>query len=642
MEWHIKPGTPHQLGAKLTDTGCNFAIHAVGIKQLHLVIFDKENEESYFPLKPVLGDVYAIYIEGIPANTRYSYCQFIKGRKRWLLDPYANALTPHPVSEDIQAARVVDHQFDWHNAVRPHIPALKTTLLETHVKGFTKQHPEIDSKLQGTYLGLCQPVVIEHLKRMGITSVQLMPVTSSQDEAHLEDKKLTNFWGYNPVSFFAPSNRFATDDPVTELKTLVRELHKHNIEVMLDVVYNHTAESGEGGPVIHYKALDPQFYLRQRDRHHMNYTGCGNTVDLTHAPALRAVMDSLRHWVEEYHIDGFRFDLAATLGRRKDHFDIYSGFFQAIHQDPVLQSVKMIAEPWDIGPDGYQLGHFPPGWHECNDKFRDTLRSFWHNNGAHLGDFATRLMGSRDLFSASRWPAKLSINYITYHDGFTLQDLVSYNNRHNLDNAEQGKDGHGDNRSYNHGEEGVTTNAGIKTLRERQKRNMMASLMFSFGIPHLLAVDGLSHTQNGNNNAYCQDNEISWANWQLDETQQDFNCWLSAAMAARKKYMLPFFENFSGEKRELHRVQWFNPNGCPMVGDDWHRHAPIALHLGLYDDGTELLYLINPTKIPTRFRLPEGKAWRQILDTSETKIREKNLEDSYMQVPQSMTILRRY
>ncbi|WP_413112292.1 glycogen debranching protein GlgX [Thaumasiovibrio sp. DFM-14] len=641
MEWQIKPGKTDKLGATLTPKGCNFAIHAVNAKHLHLVLFNREGEETYFPLLHHRRHTYALQIDNVVAGSRYAYCQFHLGEKRWLIDPYADALTAHPLHPNIDINLVVDHNFDWQGASAPANENQSTVLCETHVKGFTQCHPDVPEELRGTYLGLCHPAVIDHFKRTGITTIQLLPITTKKDEQHLIDKGLTNYWGYNPVCFFAPDKRFAVNDPVVELKTMVRELHRHDIEVILDVVYNHTAEGGDGGELLHYKALDPQFYYQTSPGQYANFTGCGNTVDLTHPPALRSVLDSLRHWVETYHIDGFRFDLAATLGRRKDKFDIYSGFFQAVYQDPALQKTKLIAEPWDIGPDGYQLGHFPRGWNECNDKFRDTMRSFWHGEGVGLADFATRLMGSRDLFSASRWPDKLSVNYITYHDGFTLQDLVSYNQRHNEANGEKGKDGHGDNRSCHHGIEGPTDNLSITAVREKQKRNFMLSLLFSFGIPHVLAVDALSHSQGGNNNAYCQDTPVSWVNWALNERQQRFHKWLAAMIRARNTYMKPFIENFSGNTREMHRIRWMNSNGSPMTGGDWHKQHAIALHLGLYNNGRELLYLINPTKIPTRFRLPNGNEWQQICDTSETQIQSKTCNNSYMQVPQSLTILYR-
>ncbi|RXJ74628.1 glycogen debranching enzyme [Veronia nyctiphanis] len=483
--------------------------------------------------------------------------------------------------------------------------------------------------------------MIEHFKQLGVTTLQLMPVTAAVDEHHLKQKKLTNFWGYNPVAWFAPDNRFAVDDPVTEMKTMVRELHRHGFEVVLDVVYNHTAESGEPGPVFHHKLLDPLFYLHGYEGEFQNFTGCGNTVDLSHPPALKTVMDSLRYWIEEFHIDGFRFDLAATLGRRGESFDNAGGFFHSVYQDPIVSQAKLIAEPWDIGPDGYQLGHFPMGWLECNDKYRDTLRSYWHFSGQGLGEFATRIMGSRDLFSAAVWPDKSSVNYIAYHDGYTLQDLVSYQHKHNLDNGEGNRDGHGDNRSCNHGIEGETKDSNIVALRERQKRNLIASLMFSFGVPHLLAVDSLSHSQKGNNNAYCQDNPISWPTWQLAERESDFLSWMEAIIALRKVYMMPLIRAFSGPHRHTNRVVWRKQSGQPMEWQDWESKQVIALHIGVGEKGQELIFLANPTSNNTKFELP-NKPWRCLVDTRLGHIESPAQplgENDYTLISHSMAIL---
>ncbi|MGR5150573.1 glycogen debranching protein GlgX [Photobacterium swingsii] len=640
MDWQVTKGTAAPLGATLTATGCNFAIHAPNAKGLTLVIFDDNNDHHSIPLYKNHSHIYSAHVSGIQAGMRYAYSVISPKETLWLLDPYAHQLTDNPLSETVPTAVIRHHGFDWQNTEKPQIEQANTLVYELHVKGFTQLHPDIPTALQGKYLGLCHPACIEHFKSLGITTLQLMPIATSLDEAHLHDKELTNFWGYNPLCWFAPDTKFAISDPITELKTMVRTLHQHGIEVILDVVYNHTAESGHGGPIFNFKQLAPKAYLMNGQGEFENYSGCGNTVDLNYPPVLRTVMDSLRHWVEEYQIDGFRFDLAATLGRRGPLFDRRSAFFQSIHQDPVLQSTKLIAEPWDIGPNGYQLGGFPMRWNECNDKFRDITRSFW-NHKTSLGDFATRLMGSRDLFSASKWPDKLSVNYISYHDGFTLQDLVSYNHKHNEANKESNRDGHGDNRSFNHGIEGPTDTFAIINLRERQKRNLITSLLFSFGIPHLLAVDSLSHTQKGNNNAYCQDSEISWANWQLNKVQDDFQQWLQKIIAARSQFMVPFIEGFSGESRGEHRINWMKPNSQRLNVDDWHQHSPIILHLGLYHCGSELLYLINPDKVPTRFRLPKGSPWEIICDTADLNPSQPTVCTTHMQSAHSMTILHR-
>ncbi|MCG7585852.1 glycogen-debranching protein, partial [Photobacterium sp. OFAV2-7] len=505
----------------------------------------------------------------------------------------------------------------------------------------TKQHPQLDEQHQGSYLGLCQPQVIEFFKAQGITTLQLLPVTSCMSEPHLLKMDKVNFWGYNSLCFMAPEPRYAANDAVTEMKTMIRELHKNGIEVIMDIVFNHTAEGGEGGPKFHFKCLDKNYYLQDSNKNYLNYTGCGNTVDLTYQPSLNIVLDTLRHWVTHYQIDGFRFDLAATLGRKRDRFDTQSAFFKAIAQDPILRQVKLIAEPWDVGPDGYQLGHFPRGWNECNDRFRDTVKSYWLEGNNNVKEFATRLMGSRDLFSAGGWPDKLPVNFISYHDGFTLHDLVSYNHKHNHANGENNRDGHGDNRSNNHGVEGETSNYSVIYKRERQKRNLMTTLLFSFGIPHLLAVDSLSHTQGGNNNAYCQDNEISWANWELSKDDKRFNTWLTQMLAARKQVMSPFIKAFSGHERGHHRIHWYRSNGQMMTAEDWQGLNAFALYLGLYKTGNELMFLINSSDIPTRYRLPSGSKWSIVCDTSESRLNQRQVQTTYMQSAKSMTILYR-
>lgn len=587
------------------------------------------------------GAIHQCFIPNVTEDTQYSFCRKIKGSTQWLLDPCAKKVTRHPLCKKMLAAVTVKDQFDWQDVERPSIQRDETLIYELHAKGFSHLNRDLPEHLRGKFLGLCHPVMISHFKRTGVTTLQLMPIAASIDEAHLKSKKLTNFWGYNPVAWNAPDNRFAINDPVDELKTTVRELHREGIEVILDVVYNHTAESGEPGPVFHYKALDPLFYLHGYDGQFQNFTGCGNTIDLSHPPALKAVMDSLRYWVEEFKIDGFRFDLAATLGRRGECFDNAGGFFQTIYQDPVLSGIKLVAEPWDIGPDGYQLGHFPMGWLECNDKYRDTLRSYWHFNGQGLGEFATRIMGSRDIFSASVWPQKSSVNYITYHDGFTLQDLVSYQQKHNADNGEQNRDGHGDNRSCNHGVEGRTDNQSVVALRERQKRNLIASLLFSFGVPHLLAVDSLSHSQGGNNNAYCQDNNVSWPEWELDNNAKYFQTWMEAVISLRKQYMMPFIRAFSGAGRHTNRVEWLKQAGQPMEWQDWESERTIALHIGIGQDGNSLMILANPTADAASFSLLENQ-WELLLDTRQSsinKVAPKVVDNRFELIPHSMAIL---
>lgn len=639
MNWQFETGSPHDLGVTLSEEGCNFAIHAPSHLHLNLIIFDHDDQPCTIPLFAHNHGVHSVFIHDLGNGVKYAYQGKQGNDIVWILDPYATRLAENPFSTQVPAAVTYYQPFDWGNSRHPRIPRASTIINEVHVRGFTQSHPGIPEHIRGTYLGLCHPSILAHFKTLGVTTLQLLPIATSYDEPHLQEKGLTNFWGYNPLSWFAPDARFASEDPIAELKQLVKTYHEHNIEIILDVVFNHTAEGGEEGPAFHLKLLDKKYYLLNHDKSFINYTGCGNTVDLTYQPSLNIVLDNLRYWVNEFQIDGFRFDLAATLGRHGHYFAPDSAFFKAIAQDPVLKRVKLIAEPWDIGPDGYQLGHFPSPWNECNDKFRDTVKSYWLRRDNNVRELATRIMGSRDLVSAGLWPHKLPVNYIAYHDGFTLQDLVSYNHKHNMANGEHNRDGHGDNRSWNHGIEGDTDNYAVRFRRERQKRNLMATLLFSFGIPHILAVDALSHTQKGNNNAYCQDNDINWADWTPGEDKEDFKRWLSCMVDARQTYMTPFIQAFSGHDRGRHRVNWLRSNGTPMNADDWQHIEAFALTLGLDKHGDELMFLFNGSEIPTRYRLPENSRWKIICDTSELAVCSREIQTTYMQSAHSMTIL---
>ncbi|EKO3511906.1 glycogen debranching protein GlgX [Vibrio fluvialis] len=640
---------PYPLGATLDPNGCNFAVYAPANKDLLLALFHADDSYETHPLESEYAGIQHTYVEGIKAGQKYGFIVQHGDDLLCLSDPYAKALDKSltyevpfkPASSfDLAKCVVIDTQFDWQDTPKPERPREEMVLFETHVKGVTKQNPEVEKGLQGTYLGLISEPMLTFYREQNINTLQLLPIAACMHEPHLLEMGKVNYWGYNPYVFMAPDPRYARHDAVTELKTTIRELHKQGIEVILDVVYNHTAEGGEDGPIFNLKALDPHYYL-QHGPHFANFTGCGNTLDLSYQPSLTLVMDTLRYWVSEYHIDGFRFDLAATLGRNGDDFSRDAAFFKAVAQDPILRQVKLIAEPWDIGPNGYQVGNFPFGWNETNDKLRDITRSFWRGDQGYLKEFATRLMGSRDLYSAANWPYKLTVNYITYHDGFTLQDLVSYKLKHNEANGEQNRDGHGDNRSDNYGVEGETDNMVVRTIRERQKRNFMASLLFAFGIPHILTADVLSHTQQGNNNAYCQDNEISWLDWSLSERKTYFKNWLSEMVAARQTYMVPFIRAFSGEERNFNRIFWRRVDGSLMEHDDWNRLCSVALHIGIGEDGQELLYLINQTNAPARFKLPNdrGQEWRIICDTNMRNVQPGHAEGEVLQLPVSMTIM---
>lgn len=639
---------PLQLGASLDDSGCLFAIHAPNQPYLKLALFSENNTFKTYALESDCLGIQSAYIEGVKAGQRYGYIGRVDGKPHLISDPYAKALDgqaiyPRPFDSEnsfyLPKCLVIDDSFDWQDTDHPYIPREETILFETHVKGLTKRNAFVDEKDQGTYLGLVSPTMLEFYKQQNINTIQLLPIAACLDEPHLEPLEKVNYWGYNPYVFMAPDPRFAREDAVTELKTAVRELHRNGIEVILDVVYNHTAEGGDGGAVLNLKALDPRYYL-MHDHHFVNYTGCGNTVDLDYQPSLNLVMDTLRHWVTEYKIDGFRFDLAATLGRNGDQFNRKAAFFRAVAQDPVLSKIKLIAEPWDIGPNGYQVGQFPLGWNECNDKLRDITRSFWRGDHGYLKEFATRLMGSRDLYSAANWPYNLTVNYITYHDGFTMQDLVSYKHKHNQANGEDNRDGHGDNRSENYGIEGPTVNHTISEIREKQKRNFMTSLLFAFGIPHILTADVLSHTQQGNNNAYCQDNDISWLDWAMDERKTAFKEWLSNMLTARLKYMVPFVKAFSGPTRNLNRVYWRKVGGEAMSHDDWNQLSSVAMHMGIGKEGNELFYCINQTNAPARFSLPTDRdqTWKMICNTDSHELHRSIDERQVLVEPCSIAI----
>ncbi|CAK1851522.1 glycogen operon protein [Vibrio crassostreae] len=640
---------PYPLGATLGNTGCNFSIYSPDCKSLSLALFDENDEFTTYKLENEYADIRYVFIEGIKAGQKYGFIAETDNGPILLSDPYAKAIsepldyvTPYSNEKSFAMAKcvVVDDTFDWQNVEKPRISREETVLFETHVKGLSQLHPEVETNTKGRYLGLVSPEMLAFYKQQNINSLQLLPIAACMHEPHLLDMGKVNYWGYNPYLFMVPDPRYAEKDAVTELKTAIRELHRNGIEVILDVVYNHTAEGGEGGTTFNLKALDSRYYIKH-GCHYANFTGCGNTVDLTHQPALNLVMDTLRYWVSEFQVDGFRFDLAATLGREGDNYNPEAAFFKAVAQDPVLKETKLIAEPWDIGPNGYQVGNFPLGWNECNDKLRDITRSFWRGDQGYLKEFATRLMGSRDIYSAAHWPYKLTVNYITYHDGFTMQDLVSYKHKHNEENGENNRDGHGDNRSENYGVEGETENLLVIATREKQKRNFMASLLFAFGIPHILTADVLSHTQKGNNNAYCQDGVTSWLNWEDSERKTYFKTWLSEMISARQQYMVPFIKAFSGEKRNSNRIFWSRVDGTLMEHDDWNRLSSVALHLGIGKNGDELIYLINQTNAPARFSLPSDRDqnWVKICDTNLRNVKPGHAEGEMLLSPTSMAIL---
>lgn len=655
-ELSLFAGQRSPLGASVDEHGCNFSVFAGFADAVELCLYDiNEDEICRFTLPGHFAGYHFGYVQGIRPGQLYGYRVYgdfnadrgdIFIPDRLLIDPYAKALNRPQVWNEklyerddgamIAKSVVIDDHFDWQNVPKPHIDAADTVLYELHVKGFTRQHPEVPLSQQGTFIGLVNPAVISYLKSLGVTSLQLMPCAAFMSESRLSSLGLSNYWGYNPIAFFAPEPRYSSSpDAVNEFKTMVRELHRQQIEVILDVVYNHTAEGGKGGPTISFRGLgNRHYYLFEHSgassdyNSYANYSGCGNTLNVADSHTLRLVIDCLRYWVTEMQVDGFRFDLAVTVAREWHGFSSFNGFFKLLQQDPVLNQVKLIAEPWDIGPNGYQVGGFPYDWHECNDHFRDNVRSFWRGDNGTLAEFATRMMGSRDLFPEVFRPLHTSVNFICYHDGFTLEDLVSYERRHNEANKENNRDGHGHNISCNYGWEGPTHDYTVLGMRNQQKRNMIASLMFAQGIPHFLAGDEFGRTQKGNNNAYCQDNPISWVDWALYEQNQALVRFTQTVIAFRQRYQI--FTHLSLNHRIFsgsgqygidHQVRWLRPDGLMMKKEDWQQdhHKAIMVEYVTVRGGEEhLLLLINASSEQIVFKLPKlagTKGWFRCLDT---------------------------
>lgn len=565
--------------------------------------------------------------------------------------------------------QVVDTAFTWAEGQRPRIPWHETVIYELHVKGFTKQHPEIPQPLRGTYAGLATAPVVEYLRRLGITAVELMPVHAFVDDRHLVAKGLRNYWGYNSIGFFAPDPRYASsDDAVSEFKTMVKTLHSAGIEVILDVVYNHTAEGNQLGPTLCFRGIDNSAYYRLVEddpRHYMDYTGCGNTLNMRHPRVLQLIMDSLRYWILEMHVDGFRFDLAATLARELHAVDRFSAFLDVIHQDPVVSRVKLIAEPWDVGEGGYQAGNFPVGWTEWNGKYRDAVRAYWKGEGGIIGDLAYRLTGSSDLYAQSGRRPYASINYVTAHDGFTLRDLVSYNKKHNEANLEGNRDGESHNLSWNCGVKGPTDDPAVLALRARQMRNILATLMFSQGVPMLLAGDEIGRTQAGNNNAYCQDNPTSWVDWGPGPERQRLLAFVQRLIELRARHPLlrrrSYFQGREIKGTATADILWLKPDGGEMSDQEWHHAFARCLGLYLAGDGMtdrdprgyrilddDLLLLMNAHHEEIAFMLPDmlsASAWQLLVDTADPEGQETKAlypaGDSYRLQGRSLVLLRR-
>ena len=674
----VWPGDPYPLGASWTGVGVNFAIFSAHATRVELCLFDRPDatkESERIPLVEQTDMVWHAFLPDARPNQLYGYRVYgpydpAAGHRfnpnKVVMDPYAKsvartvrwademfgytvghpdgdlALDERDNAEFAPLAAVVDPAFTWGDDRPPRTPWHNTVIYEMHVRGFSKLHPALPERLRGTYEALTTEPVLDHLKKLGVTAVELMPVHHHARDRYLEERRLTNYWGYNSFGFFAPERRLAASTSpagaMREFKRMVRALHAAGLEIILDVVYNHTAEGNHLGPTLSLKGIDNRSYYRLVTddlRHYMDFTGCGNTLNMQCPQVLQLIMDSLRYWVQELHVDGFRFDLASALARELFDVDRLAAFFDIIHQDPVLSQVKLIAEPWDLGQGGYQVGNFPVLWTEWNGKYRDTVRKFWRGDTGTVSELATRLSGSNDLYARSGRRPYASINFVTAHDGFTLHDLVSYNEKHNEANLEDNRDGENQNLSWNCGAEGPTDNPEIVALRERQKRNFMTTLLLSQGVPMISHGDELGRTQRGNNNAYCQDNEMSWIAWNLDAdrrallsfTSKLIHFRLSQPALRRRRY----FQGRSIRGGEVKDVAWLAPDGREMTDGLWNADSVHSLGMLLNGNAIEevdergnpvvgdtLLVLLNGHSDPVQFRLPpldEKHQWRRVIDT---------------------------
>ena len=651
----LEAGSAFPLGATWDGTGVNFALFTANAERVDVCIFDSRGrrEIARYTLPEFTDEVWHGYLPGLRPGSLYGYRVYgpydpANGHRfnhhKLLIDPYAKALFgPLRWSDahygyrigahraDLSFDRrdnatgmpksvVVDTSFMWGNDRPPDVPWMRRVFYETHVRGYTMLHPDVPPAARGTFSGLASPRVIEHLVDLGVTTIELLPVQAFIDDRQLVEKRLRNYWGYNSIGYFAPEPRYLSVHH-DEFKTMVKSLHEAGLEVVLDVVYNHTAEGNQLGPTLSFRGIDNASYYRLAGdrRYYEDTTGCGNTLNLRHPRVLQMVTDSLRYWVEEMHVDGFRFDLATTLAREDDGYTYNAAFFKVLKQDPVLARAKLIAEPWDVGMGGYQVGGFPPGWSEWNGKYRDTVRRYWQGNGGLLPEFASRLAGSSDLFNRHGRRPRASINFVTVHDGFTLADLVSYNDKHNEANLEDNRDGTDDNASWNCGVEGPTNDPEILALRERQKRNLISTLFLSLGVPMLLAGDEFGHTQRGNNNAYCQDNEISWIDWNgRSERDLTFLTFVKTVLRMRREH--PAFQRdefFTGRPRpgsDRKDIAWYTPSGVEMNSDDWGGDGrSIAV---LFGDRPLFVTLFNASEGDVAFTLPDASTvqWHLLLD----------------------------
>ena len=681
-----QPGSPFPQGATWDGKGVNFALFAEHAEEVHLCLFDgtevmKESRRIRF--RERTNGIWHIFIPGIEPGQHYGYR--VQGPykpeeglrfnvNKLLLDPYAKAIgrdlkwdddvfgyTVGHESGDLSFDErdsagtaplgvVIDNRFDWSDEDRPKVPWHDTVIYEAHVRGMTMTHPDVPDELRGTYSGMASAPIISHLHALGITTLELMPVHYFLNDRHLLERGLSNYWGYNTLGFFAPEPAYASRkrrpaDVVREFKQMVKDLHNAGIEVILDVVYNHTAEGNQMGPTVSFRGIDNRAYYRTVEndsRYYMDYTGCGNTLNMLHPHSLQLLMDSLRYWVTEMHIDGFRFDLASALARELKDVNQLGPFFDTIYQDPTLATIKLIAEPWDLGEGGYQVGNFPVGWTEWNGKFRDTVRRFWKGDHGVHAELATRLSGARTCMNKAAALPSASINFITAHDGFTLTDLVSYNEKHNEANLEENRDGADDNHSWNCGAEGATEDENIRNLRERQKRNLWCTLLLSQGVPMISGGDEISRTQKGNNNGYCQDNALSWHEWEPDKASTDFLTFARKVVQFRREH--PNFRRRSFSEpgsqawtQPQETVKWFRSDGAELTQEDWGTEWMRALGMYLTGDALSIrgkdgeyarddafLLLFNSHEEDLDFRLayPLDLKWKVILDTARPELPE--------------------
>ncbi|SBS26599.1 Glycogen debranching enzyme [Marinomonas aquimarina] len=657
--WQINVGFPLPLGATPTPGGVNFAVFSEHAQQLYLCLFNTEGDElARLPFPEKQRGIWHMEVQGVAPGQHYGLraegpfdpgqMQFFNDHKL-LIDPYAKQLSERLVFHEEQVTLTPEGLADQRDSAtfvpksvvavphplqhkRPSKPrGAQRSLYELHVKGFSQQL-EIEPELRGTYLGACSDAAIAHLQQLGISTIQLMPCFAFADEIHLQSKGLSNYWGYNPINFFTPEARYAIQDPTAEFQQMVARFHEAGFEVLLDVVYNHTAESEINHGTTCYRGLDNQVYYRHQNGQYLNYTGCGNCVDTYHPTTVRLICDSMRYWVDVMGVDGFRFDLGVDMGRERHQFSPTAPLLQAILQDPILSQTTLVMEPWDIGPDGYQVGHFPRGFLECNDKYRDTIRRFWRGDANTVPEFATRIMGSRDVFHKGHKCALHSVNYITYHDGYTLHDLVAYHRRHNLDNLEHNRDGHTDNISQNFGVEGETNDARILAARLTQQKCFLATLLFSQGTPHILGGDELAHSQKGNNNAYCQDNDITWLSWENSSERDQLSGLIKDALALRQRYPVLAEAFLPDDPLYQHKpcddVSWFNESGQPMSQEDWQHPERDYLSMQLTSASSgEILWLVFYREDqPIRIKSPNGYSVKSVLFSTDERLQIQGYE----------------